>query len=69
MQDEDFVAHEHRPDGTAGLDPLAELGIRLTQEPETAHQPRAESDAAGLLPRIRSTAAGLLAQAFLTLRR
>jgi hypothetical protein len=69
MQDEDFVAHAHRPDGTAGLDPLAELGIRLTQEPETAHQPRPESDAAGLLPRIRSTAAGLLAQAFPMVRR
>ena len=69
MQDEDFVAHAHRPAGTADLDPLAELGIRLAQEPERAHQRRPESDAAGLLPRIRSSAAGLLAQAFLILRR
>ena len=69
MQDEDFVAHAHRPDGIAGLDPLAELGIRLTLERETADQPCPESDAAGLLPRIRSTAAGLLAHALLILRR
>ena len=69
MQDEDFVAHAHRPEGTAGLDPLAELGIRLIREPETAHEPRPESDAAGLLPRIRSTATSLLAQSFLILRR
>ena len=69
MQDEDFVAHAHRPDGTAGVDPLAELGIRLIGETETAHEPRPERDAAGLLPRIRSTAASLLAESFLTLRR
>jgi hypothetical protein len=69
MQDEDFVAHAHRPDGTAGLDPLAELGIRLTRDHETAPQPRPEGGAAGLLPRIRAGAAGLLAHAFLSLRR
>jgi hypothetical protein len=67
MQDEDFVAHSHQPEGAApGLDPLYGIGIRVTRE---SPAPRPDGDRPGPLARLRSTATGLLVQAVALLRR
>ena len=67
MQDEDFVAHAHQPEGAApGLDPLYGIGIRVTQE---SPAPLPDGDRPGSVARIRSTATGLLVHAISLLRR
>ena len=67
MQDEDFVAHVHRPEGAAhGLDPLYGIGIRVTRE---APAPSSDGEEPGSVARIRACAAGLLVHAISLLRR
>ena len=65
MQDEDFVAHVHHPEGVApGLDPL--YGIRVTRE---SPAPLPEGDRPGSVARIRSAVTGLLVHAISLFRR